>query len=75
MTANNQTLIVKCTLLAARSSLTEYMRTIRLVTDDNFNYLSACKTDVCNALWGTGNPDISGVGVSILASTTPESSS
>jgi hypothetical protein len=54
---------VNCTALASRSSFPTYIQALRNESGDNFTLLGVCKLEVCNALWGTGNADISGIGV------------
>lgn len=54
---------VNCTALATRSSFPVYIQALRDQSTNNFTLLSVCKPEVCNALWGTGNADISGIGV------------
>lgn len=40
-----------------------YVTKMREVTSNDFSLVSQCKSQVCNALWGSGNSDISGIGV------------
>ncbi len=54
---------INCESLASRTSFANYVASIRNATDDNFTLVSQCRAEICNALWGSGNPDISGVGV------------
>lgn len=55
---------VDCSALALRKDFPSYIVGLRNATNGNFSLLSdKCQTEVCNALWGSGNPDISGVGV------------
>ena len=54
---------VNCGSLASRTSFPSYIASIRNATADNFTLVAQCKAEICNALWGSGNPDISGVGV------------
>ena len=60
--ANNT--IVDCLDLVSRTSFPNYIATIRNRTGNNFALVDQCKPEICNALWGSGNPDISGIGVS-----------
>jgi hypothetical protein len=68
MATVNVTSILNCTLLATRSSFPDYIQILQNETGSNFTLnltlLELCKPEVCNALWGTGNGDISGIGVS-----------
>jgi hypothetical protein len=61
--AQNWTHDVNCTALTLRSSFPNYVQSMRIETENNFTRLDACKAEVCNALWGVGNSDISGIGV------------
>ena len=54
---------INCEYLASRTSFPNYIALIRNATTDNFTLVGQCKAEICNALWGSGNPDISGVGV------------
>ena len=54
---------VNCGSLDSRTSFPSYIVSIRNATADNFTLVPECKAEICNALWGSGNPDISGVGV------------
>ena len=54
---------ISCGSLDSRTSFPNYIAKIRNATADNFTLVSQCKAEICNALWGSGNPDISGVGV------------
>lgn len=62
----NRTLVVDCSPLATRNDFKAYISL--LLTDGaevNVTLLQQCKAQVCTALWGEGNPDVSGVGVRI----------
>lgn len=54
---------INCNSLASRTSFSSYVASIRNATADDFALVGQCKAEICNALWGSGNPDISGVGV------------
>jgi hypothetical protein len=58
-----------CSLLATRTSFTAYVQALNTTTDFNTTLLEACQSDICNALWGDGNADISGIGVSVVSNT------
>ena len=60
--ANNTRL--NCSDLTSRTNFPDYITAIRNATGNNFALVDQCKAEVCNALWGSGNPDISGIGVS-----------
>lgn len=55
---------IDCSTLTQRESFPGYIAKVRNATNGNFTLVEQCKTEVCNALWGSGNPDISGIGVS-----------
>lgn len=57
-------IVVNCSELATRTSFSSYIATVKNATANNFALVEQCRPEVCNALWGSGNPDISGVGVS-----------
>jgi hypothetical protein len=69
MATVNVTTTLNCTLLASRSSFANYVQILQNETGTGSNHtlnltlLELCKPEVCNALWGTGNADISGIGV------------
>ena len=54
---------INCDSLDSRTSFSTYIASIRNATTDDFALVGQCKAEICNALWGSGNPDISGVGV------------
>jgi len=72
MAAVNLTTSLNCTLLTTRSNFPDYVQILRNETGTgvnstlNLTLLERCKPEVCNALWGTGNADISGIGVRFL---------
>lgn len=55
---------IDCADLSVRTSFANYILTVEIVTQDNLSLLASCKPELCTALWGSGNPDISGIGVS-----------
>ena len=55
--------VLQCSKLASRSDFTAYANTIKAAVGNNISLLDGCKEEICNALWGSGNPDISGIGV------------
>ncbi len=59
--ANNTS--INCHSLVSRTNFPSYIASIRRATANNFTLVSQCQAEICNALWGSGNPDISGVGV------------
>ncbi|MCJ1270355.1 hypothetical protein MMC22_010251 [Lobaria immixta] len=54
---------VDCSGLITRTSILRYLTTLRNVTGEDLSNITNCKAAVCNALWGSGNPDISGTGM------------
>jgi hypothetical protein len=54
-----------CIALSVRTDFTAYIDLLRNLTNSDFSLAKDCRKDVCGALWGSGNPDISGVGMSI----------
>src|SRR6186713_1589734 len=56
---------IDCNLLGTRRQFEDYFATIRNVTSGNVSTIAQCKAEVCAALWGSGNPDISGIGMAI----------
>ena len=57
------TKLVNCSGLASKESFPSYIAEIRNATANNIPLVDQCKKEVCGALWGSGNPDISGSGV------------
>jgi hypothetical protein len=60
---SNHSNIANCSLLVARRDFAGYVQELNSTTGFNIELLEACKGDICNALWGDGNADISGIGV------------
>ena len=56
--------VMDCVALATRKSFGSYIRLLFDQTDGDLTRLRQCKPQVCIALWGQGNSDISGIGVS-----------
>ena len=52
-----------CTLLAEQDSFADYVSLLESETSFNATALTACRVQICNAVYGYGNPDISGIGV------------
>lgn len=57
---------VSCAALSERTSFSSYIHLLREIAGDDWTVsaLRPCQLEICSALWGTGNPDISGIGVS-----------
>lgn len=56
--------IIDCPGLDSRTDFTSYVTTLRAMIGNDTSLLNHCKSEICNALWGSRNPDISGIGVS-----------
>lgn len=41
----------------------EYIKQLRTETNFVTSNLTQCREEICFAIWGQGNPDISGIGV------------
>jgi hypothetical protein len=54
-----------CIALSARTNFGAYIDLLRNLTKNDFSLVKDCRKDVCEALWGSGNPDISGIGMVI----------
>jgi hypothetical protein len=54
-----------CLALSTRTNFSGYTALLRNVTNGNFSLVTECRREVCGALWGSGNPDISGIGMAI----------
>ncbi|OCL10665.1 hypothetical protein AOQ84DRAFT_387352 [Glonium stellatum] len=61
--ANNSS--IDCSDLSSRISFANYIASISNATGVDFSLVSECRAEVCGALWGSGNPDISGIGMAI----------
>jgi hypothetical protein len=55
--------IINCTVLSSRTDFATYTELLRNATSNDFSRVADCRLQVCGALWGTGNPDISGIGM------------
>lgn len=58
-----------CPDFAVFNDFGDYVKLLRSETGFRRQPLHQCQTEICSALWGTGNPDISGIGVSCLPAT------
>lgn len=56
---------IDCSGLITRTDFPQYLTALISVTGRDLSNVTHCKAIVCNALWGSGNPDISGIGVCI----------
>lgn len=56
---------IDCSGLVTRTSFSQYLTALRNMAGEDLSNVTYCKTTVCNALWGSGNPDISGIGMII----------
>ena len=64
------TSIPDCSTLADLDAFPEYIELLRNETAFNPPLLAYCQSDICSALWGIGNPDVSGVGVRTFSAKT-----
>jgi hypothetical protein len=56
---------IDCSHLGTRTNFKAYINLISTATGSNFSLASDCKSEICASLWGLGNPDISGIGMTI----------
>lgn len=56
---------IDCSALVPISGFQEYITHVRDETGFNTTLLRFCQMEICGALWGVGNPDVSGIGVSL----------
>lgn len=52
-----------CDALAQLDDFSGYVDILRVETEFDETRLEVCKSEICIAVYGTGNPDISGIGV------------
>jgi len=64
MDRSSESQLGNCSLLVARTDFANYVQQLQTATDFNQTWLLACQADICDALWGDGNGDVSGIGVS-----------
>ena len=57
-----------CSALDSYESFADYVRLMRHITSDKLTISSMmrCRTDICSTLYGAGNTDVSGIGVSVV---------
>lgn len=55
----------ECAELSFRTDFAGYIALLRDFTDGDFSLVANCTEQVCGALWGSGNPDISGIGMTV----------
>lgn len=55
---------LNCRGLATLTDFTTYIASVNDITAFQPVLLEVCKNEICAALWGVGNSDISGIGVS-----------
>jgi len=53
-----------CSTFLVRHDFDTYITLLLNATDNDLSRLVKCRSEVCTALWGQGNSDISGIGVS-----------
>ena len=61
-----------CSNLTEFNNFIDYIELLRNETDFQQQKILGCKKQICSALWGVGNPDISGIGVRRLPGTKVE---
>ncbi|ORY71684.1 uncharacterized protein BCR38DRAFT_17683 [Pseudomassariella vexata] len=52
-----------CSILVDFESFEQYMQLLGNTTNFGVDSMRACQPVICRAIWGTGNPDISGIGM------------
>ena len=55
--------VIDCDVLDSRTNLAAYIAAVRDETHGDLAMASMCEKEICNALWGSGNPDVDGIGV------------
>ncbi|WKT49090.1 hypothetical protein QSH57_014020 [Fusarium oxysporum f. sp. vasinfectum] len=60
---NMQGLSVNCSQWTELDDFSGYIQDLSSETRFDLSLLEPCKSEICNAIYGTGNPDISGIGV------------
>lgn len=58
---------VSCDGLTQLSNFASYIKKLDNATNKNLALAVQCKTQICPTIWGSGNPDISGIGVREMA--------
>ncbi|KAM5345690.1 hypothetical protein ACJ41O_011551 [Fusarium nematophilum] len=61
----NARMDVDCSSLEELNDFSTYVQALHTETQFDVNRIRLCKAEVCNAVYGTGNPDISGIGVAV----------
>jgi len=56
---------INCAALSSRGDFPDYVNLLQNATDGDFSRIISCRAEVCGALWGQGNPDISGIGMAV----------
>ena len=59
--------VIDCSRFVSVFNESQYFTALTSVFGEDLSRLTQCKATVCNAIWGSGNPDISGIGVCIQA--------
>lgn len=54
---------LNCAIFEHRSSFAEYVYLIESSTNGNISAAAPCGPQICQVIWGTGNSDISGIGM------------
>jgi hypothetical protein len=56
---------MNCTPLSTRTSFEGYIPLLQPNATLDLSLVTHCRAEICSALWGSGNPDISGIGLAI----------
>ncbi|KAF5243925.1 hypothetical protein FANTH_7938 [Fusarium anthophilum] len=56
---------IDCSQWTELNDFSKYIQELDSKTQFNKSILESCKSEICNAIYGTGNPDISGIGVAV----------
>ncbi|KAJ4047057.1 hypothetical protein NW756_005132 [Fusarium oxysporum] len=56
---------INCSQWTELNDFSEYIQDLDSETHFNEGILESCKSEICNAIYGTGNTDISGIGVAV----------
>lgn len=55
-----------CSQWAALDDFSSYVDSLGKSTEFDKGKMQVCRTEICTAVYGTGNPDISGIGVGLV---------
>ncbi|KAH6662986.1 hypothetical protein B0J14DRAFT_281612 [Halenospora varia] len=63
MDPSSQNQFGNCTLLKSRADFHDYVKQINATTSFDALLLEGCQSEICDAIFGNGNADISGIGM------------